>query len=71
MIRLDACNHRLPWSFKRANVLAPLPGAKLPQRAEPVFHVVGFGDVAVFDGLDIDCHHRVLALRGALRSKED
>src|SRR5271156_1851667 len=30
--------------------------AKLPDRAEPVFHVVGLGDLAVLDGLDIDGH---------------
>src|SRR5271167_3375147 len=31
-------------------------GAKLRQRAEPVLHVIGGGDLAVLDGLYIDCH---------------
>src|SRR5258708_19663374 len=43
---LDAQNH----------VCSRLLGAQLPQGTEPVFEVVGPGNLAVSDGLNIDRH---------------
>ena len=38
------------------NVLDLLFGPELAQCAEPVFHVERLGNLAVSDGLNIDCH---------------
>src|ERR1700682_1595442 len=37
--------------------LSRLLGAELPQRTEPVFHMESSGNLAVFNGLNIDRHH--------------
>src|SRR6266478_4416690 len=44
---------RISASFR---ILRRLLGAQLPQGTEPVFEVVGPGNLAVSDGLDIDRH---------------
>src|ERR1700680_1999619 len=49
--------------------LARSLGAELPQRTEPVFHVVGLGNLAVLDGLNIDGHD-LEALTGVRHAKE-
>jgi hypothetical protein len=45
-----------PSHVLKGDQLARLFRAQLPQRTEPIFHVEGFGDLAILDGLNIDRH---------------
>jgi hypothetical protein len=57
-----ARKHRVGYSMRPGAVLLC---AKLSQGTEPVFHVVGFRNLSVFDGLDIDGHDpETLAVMG-------
>src|SRR5207245_2300233 len=51
--RRAACDRCLP-PLLRKKVRARLLGAELPQGADPVLEVIGLGDLAVSDGLNID-----------------
>src|SRR6266851_1753895 len=67
-----------PRDASSGSVTAPLPpriadhallGAELSQRTEPVFEMVGPGNLAVLDGLDVD-RHDPEALSGMRYTKE-